>query len=139
MPLIDQQMIKSLEHPDGTYSQFTLYLLGAIPQGHRDEPLKVPAPDWQEHALCRKISGVLLRTIRNEADRIKRMKDNTLSRTRRSAKSADPQPPELRQRPSAAPEPRSPQARLRALKRKLNTRHKHTMALINRELDNLTV
>lgn len=74
MPLIDRQMIESLKRPDGSFSQFSLYLLNAVPRGHLDEPLPKPEPDWQERVLCTKISKAWLRCIKGEARRIARMK-----------------------------------------------------------------
>lgn len=141
MPLIDQTIIKSLERPDGSHSQFALFLLGAVPQGHSDQPKPVPHPNWKERVLCTKVSKVRLRCIRGEAKRLARMKKNSLPHTpcaeHHKASPAENSNPATAYVDLHSRGPRTVASRLRALKRKLTTRHMDTMALIDEELEAL--
>lgn len=153
MPLIDEQTVNSLRRPDGSFSQFALYLLCAVPQtwsasidpkGRVNQcanPLPVPHADWERRVLCTKISRVHLRCIRYEAKRIKRMKPSCGSsevvtepmRVRRQGRE---------RAQCAGSSPFLPAASkslvlLRALKRKLNTLHKHEQALIDRTMEKI--
>lgn len=131
MPLIDQQTIDSLKRPDGTYSHFSLYLLGAVGPVQKDDP--APLPDWQEHVLCTRISKVTLRCIRNEAKRLARMKPKPLSRTPRTDHPiASPATENSKSvRPSAVRSPRSLASEMRTLKRKLRTLNQRQLELID--------
>lgn len=131
MPLIDQQTIDSLRRHDGSHSQFSLFLLGAVPQGHLGEPLKVPAPKWEQKILCTRISKVRLRCIKGEARRIARM-NKKQSQTPRLANPAHPTAKELPVAASGSNKrgERSVESELRALKRKLSTLQKRQAEII---------
>lgn len=151
MPLIDEQTVESLRRPDGSFSQFALYLLCAVPQtwsatidpkGHVNlhaRPLPVPAPDWERRVLCTKISRVHLRCIRYEAKRIKRMR-----KTFAGSGDVVREPARVRGDDRVTVAYSSPPAAgksmvyLRALKRKLITMHKHQMHAIDETMEKIT-
>jgi hypothetical protein len=132
MPLIDQQTIDSLRRHDGSHSQFSLFLLGAVPQGHLGEPIKVPAPNWERKIICTKISKVRLRCIKGEARRIARMNKKQSQTPRPPNQRADPTAQELPVAASGSNKrgERSVESELRALKRKLATLNKRQAEVI---------
>lgn len=120
-------MIKSLRRSDGTYSQFALFLLGAVPQGHKGEPLPVPAPGWQQQVLMSKISKWRKECIKHEARRIRMSEQSPDQPSRAPAR-------ELQRTPASNPRAA---VLLRALKRKLITIERHRQKLIDETLEQL--
>jgi hypothetical protein len=72
MPLIDEEMVESLQQPDGSYRHFHLWLLGAAPlRSYERDVSFVPDADWRDKVICTKISHQTLHTIKQEAKRLK--------------------------------------------------------------------
>jgi hypothetical protein len=71
MPLIDADMIDSLQLPDGTHSRLSLYLLGAVGKG---PDLTPPPADWRDRVMVTKISKSTLVAIRSEAKRLRALR-----------------------------------------------------------------
>ena len=70
MPLIDDETIDSLRAPDGRWTHFALFLLGAVAIDHRGISPADPVPsesEWRPRVLCSKIPQSRLHAIRHQA------------------------------------------------------------------------
>jgi hypothetical protein len=154
MPLLDDETIDSLHEPLG-WSHYSLFLLGAIPISHRGLwkkyggkfycPHLLPAEqEWRPKVLCSRISKSRLRSIRRHAKEIRkpvRASEQTVSgvrtnRVRATSEQVKPKP-EWVVKPAWLRKalPSSENVRLRRLRRKIETRFKAILAMVDKEME----
>jgi len=112
VPLIDDNLIDSLRSADGKFSHFALFLLGVIPSNHGSE---LPDESQWRPKLNPKISTRHLIAIKAQVRWMKRGTKKAVTRI-----------PVTRIRPALKA--------LRRLRRKINTKFKAILAMVDKEI-----
>lgn len=117
MPFLTQEMIDSLKEPDGSYSRYSLYLLGAVGPGPDAPP---PAADWQARVLMNKITPRQVMAINAAARALKKCRGNSEGTVPRRTSST-----------SGGQNGRVPMKFFRRLRRKLITAHTRELKIVD--------